>query len=166
MDVMEHLLSEVRRLFGVGPIPDENGLVRWDGLNQFEKESAVRFYFGMTWMDVLQHLQDGGAHALEEWSVLDEMALQYYGRAYFEFLFKTAYCPVPDEDFVSQLFHQLYQLVYMNNGSPFSADQTTVIVNIANVMPVFAVEHGVLSLQNEYITRNITLYLNELRRYR
>lgn len=161
---MDQLLSEVRRLFGSGRVPSTDALVKWDGFDQFEKECAVRFYSGKTWEDVLLHHRSGGTHELEEWSVLHEPSLSYYGRAHLEYLFNTAGSSTPDDDFVSQLFHQLYQLVYMHKGSPFTPTQTDLLVRIAKAIPVVAIERGVESLIDDYVLHNIKLYLEELAR--
>lgn len=161
---MDELLSEVRRLFGLGPVPSEDALVKWDGFDQLDKETAVRFYSGKTWQDVLLHYQGGGTRELEEWSVLAEPALSYYGRAQLEYMFETANIAYPDDDFVSQLFHQLYQLVYMHKRSPFTPTQTDLLVRIAKALPVVASERGVETLVDDYVVHNINLYLKELAR--
>ncbi|MFG6447632.1 hypothetical protein ACG0Z6_05175 [Roseateles sp. BYS180W] len=162
---MDHLLNEVRSLFGAGAMPSANALVNWDGFDQWDKEYAVKFYSGKTWKDVLAHNNKGGtAHKLEEWSVLCEPSLSYYGRAHLEYLFETADSVTPDDEFVSQFFHQLYQLVYMHKGSPFTASQTDLLVRIAKTLPLVAVERGVESLADDYVVHNIELYLEELTR--
>jgi hypothetical protein len=161
---MDHLLNEVRTLFGSGAAPSANALVKWDGFDQLEKEYAVRFYSGKTWEDVLFHHKSGGANNLEEWSVLHEPSLSYYGRAHLEYLFETSDSVNPDDEFVSQLFHQLYQLTYMYKGSPFTVTQTALLVRIAKTLPIVAVEQGIESLADEYVVHNIELYLEELAR--
>ena len=161
---MDQLLGEVRSLFGSGRVPRAEDLVKWDGLDQLEKQSAVRFYSGKSWEDVLLHLKRGGTHELEEWSVLHEPSLSYYGRAHLEYLFDTASSSNPDDDFVSQLFHQLYQLAYMHKGSPFTPPQTDLLVRIAKAIPDVAVERGVDSLIDDYVLHNIDLYFEELAR--
>ena len=159
---MDQLLVEVRRLFGSGSAPSTDTLVIWDGFDQLEKESAIRFYAGKTWADVLRHHRGGGSHELEEWSVLHEPSLSYYGRAQLEYLFETVNSVNPDDHFVSQLFHQLYQLVYMHKGSPFTAAQTSLLVSTARTLPIYAIERDIESLIDDYVVHNIELYLKEL----
>lgn len=102
---MKHLLSELRRLFGSGPMPDASALVRWDGFDQLEKKA--------------------------------------------------------DDDFVSQLFHQLYRLIFMHKGSPFTAAQTSLLASIARDLPIYAVERDVDCLIDDYVVHNIERYLQE-----
>lgn len=161
---MDKLLSEVRMLFGSGPAPSATTLVVWNGFDQLEKACAVRFYSGKTWEDVLAENRMGAAHKLEEWSMLNASSLAYYGRAHLEYLFETVEGIDPDDEFVSQLFHQLYQLVYMHNGSPFTDTQTDVLMRIAQTLPIIAAERGKESLIDEYVVYNIELYLRELER--
>lgn len=54
---MESLHAEIMTGFGQGERPHEGELVVWDGFDHPEKESAVRFYSGKTWPDVLGHLR-------------------------------------------------------------------------------------------------------------
>ena len=120
-----------------------NQVVDWNGYDQLEKESAVKFYKGKTWQQVLKHLKDldeepvfKAAYYLEEWSVLNSIALEYYLRAHLEYLFSTLEKAEPDEEFIFNFFGQLYQVVYMHKGSPFTQGQTTLIKQIVN----FAIE--------------------------
>ncbi len=159
---MDHLLTEVRSLFGSGHLPNADTLVKWDGFDQLEKGTAVRFYSGKTWEDILLHHQRGGTRELEAWSVLREPSLSYYGRAHLEYVFGTVDSANPDDGFVSNLFHQLYQLVYMHKGSPFTPAKTDLLVRIAKAIPMAAVERGVECLVDDYVMHNIELFLEEL----
>jgi hypothetical protein len=163
---MDHLLSEVQKLFGLGSVPSANCLVKWDGFDPLEKESAVRFYSGKTWSDVLRHYQRGGTHELEAWAVLSEPSLSYYGRAQLEYLFETVDSACPDADFISQFFHQLYQLAYMHQGSPFTLMQTDLLARIAKALPIVAADRDLDCLIDDYVVHNIDLYLQELSRSR
>jgi hypothetical protein len=116
-----------------------NQVVDWNGYDQLEKESAVEFYKGKTWQQVLKHLESleeepifKAAYYLEEWSVLNSKALEYYLRAHLEYLFSTLEKAEPDEEFIFYFFGQLYQVVYMHKGSPFTKEQTVLIKQIVN----------------------------------
>ncbi len=113
-------------------------MVLWDGLDQLEKERAVQFYSGKTWNEVLDHLRNlknepifGAAYYLEEWSVLSKEALPYYLRAHLEFLLETLSSPQTDNEFVAFLLGQLYQVIYMHKGSPFTRAQTLPLRKVA-----------------------------------
>lgn len=135
---MDSLHPEIATSFGRRERPHESELVRWDGFDQLEKECAVRFYSGKTWLDVLAHLRGlkdqpvfGAAYCLEEWSVLAPAALAYHARAHLEFLCETLATAHPDEEFVFRFLGQLYQVVYMHKGSPFSPAQTDLLRRVA-----------------------------------
>jgi hypothetical protein len=131
---MDLLHRDIVRAFGRGERPDKSELVLADGFDELEKESAVGFYSGKAWTDVLAHLQRlkdepvfRGAYFLEEWSVLSPVALAYYARAHLEFLHETLATARPDEEFVFYFLGQLHQIVYMHKGTPFSPTQTDVL---------------------------------------
>jgi hypothetical protein len=118
--------------FGNGERPHENELVAWDGFDQLDKESALQFFSGKTWRDVLSHLRGlkeeplfGAAYFLEEWTVLSPSSLAYYARAYVEHLRETLASPHPDEEFIFYFLGALCQVAHM--GTPFDPAQTSVL---------------------------------------
>lgn len=134
---MESLLYDIASTFGLDDPPQSNEIVVWDGFDQLEKEDAVKFYTGKTWSDVLLHLHGlkdesvfGAAYYLEEWSVLSRVALPYYLRAHLEYLVDSDL--EPDGQFISSLLEQLYQVIYMYKGSPFSSVQTQLLQKVAH----------------------------------
>jgi hypothetical protein len=109
----------VREHFGVPRTPIGPSLVRHDGRDELEKDSAQKFFSGKSWQDLLQYLRSivdhptlGAAYMLEEWTVLEPAAIPYYGRAYLEHLLDTVESDTPDEEYISAFFFELYQLVY------------------------------------------------------
>jgi hypothetical protein len=54
---MDALRAEIATLFGHSEPPRPGELVRRDGFDEIEKDSAVRFYSGRTWPDVLAHVR-------------------------------------------------------------------------------------------------------------
>jgi hypothetical protein len=151
-------------LFGLGPLPNGRDLVAWDGMDQFEKESSVKFYAGKSWEEVLEHLARPGQgdYELEEWTVLREPALSYYARAHLEHLLATISTDDPDEFYVSQFFHQLYQLLYMHGRSPFLPEQTLALAALAREAQNWGGKDVEAPLQGEFVQSNVRLFLRQL----
>jgi len=159
---MNLLSLDIAANFGEGCQPRSSALVLSDGFDQLDKHSAVQFYGGKTWSDVLEHLRSlgdepvfGAAYYLEEWSVLSKEALPYYLRAHLEFMIETLSSPQPDEDFLSLFFHQLYQVIFMHKGSPFNTVQTVLLQRIASSVAENANDH--------YVEPEVLRFLAELR---
>ena len=133
---MEHLHSELARQFGQARTPPhENDLISWNGFDELEKQSALDFYLGKSWPEVLDYLRSPNAyHHLEEWSVLSKAALPYYLRAHLEYLFETLTNSHPNGEYIFFLLGQLYQVIYMHKGSPFSAEQTHLLEELAHAL--------------------------------
>ena len=167
---MDALGNQIADSFGLGPRPSSTEIVVWDGFDQFEKEGAVKFFEGKSWHDVLAHLRNlknapvfGGAYFLEDWTVLSPTALPYYLRAYLEYLEETLSSLQPDEEFVVQLLAEMYQLIYMHKGSPFTSSQTVLLKNVACLTAERAEALG-LSVCDD-IARLLTQFLGELVRH-
>lgn len=129
--------NQIAELFG-NRNPN-NQVVDWNGYDQLDKESAVEFYKGKSWQKVLKHLEGleeepvfKADYHLEGWSVLNSIALEYYLRAHLEYLFITLDKAEPDEEFIFYFFSELYQVVYIHKGSPFTQEQTILIKKIVN----------------------------------
>ncbi len=155
---MDSLHQEMSTAFGQGDRPDGSELVLWDGLDQPDKEDAVRFYARKTWPDVLAHLRGlkdeplfRGAYFLEEWAVLRPPALAYYARAHFEFLSETLVQVPPDEEFIFHFLGQLYQVFYMHQGSPFNPAQTNLIRRVVQHIAERAMEPGLFDYYGDDI---------------
>lgn len=138
---LESLREVIASNFGLGNPPGAERVVLWDGFDQLEKERAVAFYSDKAWPDVLSHLNAlrnnptaGADYQLEEGSVLSREALPYYLRAHLEYLIQTVAESECDEGFVCCLFSQLYQVIYMHKGSPFSPVQTQLLERIAQTV--------------------------------
>jgi hypothetical protein len=167
--MLESLRAEVKTYFQYRAKPRKEELVVWDGFDELDKPSAVDFYNGKSWEDVLHYLQDPtvGNFYLEEWAVLGPQALAYYLRAYWEFLIETLSSQEgPDEGYVSELFHWLYQMIYMHKGSPLNPEQTAAIVKIAEHVTVEIQDYQRFPEIGEHISRNIDMFLQELIKYR
>lgn len=146
---MDTLRNEIAVCFSDEHLPSAESLVLWDGFDEFEKEHAIAFYSGKSWKDVLQHLRGlkdepafGAAYYLEEWSVLSQESLSYYLRAHLEFLLDNLCSTQADEEFIFSFVGQLYQVVYMYKGSPFSLEQTLLLRKIAEVVAKNAKDEG------------------------
>ena len=166
---MSTLLNEIRSNFGLNSSVETNDhIVVWDGYDELEKKSAVNFFSRKSWKEIYNHLYvlngNGGAYYLEEWSVLSFPALSHYGRAYLEFMIETLNSEKPDEEFVIFFIGQLYQVIYMHKGSPFSLVQTEIIKEL--------VQYAVKKSENkecfEYFSNDIkeagTKFFNELKK--
>jgi hypothetical protein len=162
---MEHLRTELARQFGESrKPPSEGNLISWDGFDELEKESARAFYLNKSWLDVLEHLRSPAAyHHLEEWSVLSKAALPYYLRAHLEYLLETLASDRPDDEYIFFLLGQLYQVIYMHKGSPFSAVQTRLLEEVARVLIQQAAEEVRFENYCESIEKQALEFLAELR---
>jgi len=166
---LESLRHQIVANFGGGSKPRSDEVVLWDGFDQLEKESAVKFYAGKTWTDVLLHLQDlknaalGGAYYLEEWSVLNrEDALPYYLRAHLEYLLETLSSAEPNEEFMFFLIGQWYQVIYMYKGSPFNPEQTKLLQRVALFVADSANDERRFPFFNQDIGDQVKIFLGEL----
>lgn len=166
---MDTLRNEVANYFGREGQPSVNGLVITDGFDELEKERAIAFYAGKSWTDVLHHLHGlknepvfGATYYLEEWSVLSKESLRYYLRAHLEFLFENLYCNNPDEEFIASFVFQLYQVIYMHKGSPFSPEQTLFLKKVATVIAENAKDQKRFEYAGNDIIENVKQFLAEL----
>jgi len=129
--------TDIAKYFGRGDPPSDRLLVNWDGFDQLEKEDAVAFYAGKTWIDLYRHLRSlkgalfGADYRLEEWAVLTPGAQKYYLLAFLEYLLESVEEANPDDRFVSDLFFWLYEATRIHDGEMFSHEETEVLRRIA-----------------------------------
>jgi hypothetical protein len=159
---MKLIEREVEALFGQGQMPQRETLVARNGFDCLDKAAAVDFYAGKSWEDVLRHLRKLSGYELEEWSVLQEPALSYYGRAHLQYLLETLASDSPDDQFVAEVFHQLYQLLFMHGRSPFSPAQTSLLVELAGLIPKVGEQRGKEDLCGDFVQRSVDLFLKQL----
>lgn len=167
--MLESLRAEIKNYFQYRAKPCQQELVVWDGFDELDKSSAVNFFNGKSWEDVLHHLQDPavGNFYLEEWAVLGPQAMAYYLYAYLEFLIETLSSQEgPNEGYVSELFHWLYQIIYMHRGTPLNFQQTACVVKIAEHVTVEFQDYQRFPEMGEQISGNIGKFLQELVKYR
>ena len=162
---MQHLRTELEKQFGQATAPPrEHDLISWDGFDELEKQSARIFYLGKSWADVLEHLRAPATHHyLEEWSVLSKPALPYYLRAHLEYLFEMLANPQPDGEYIYFFLGQLYQVIYMHKGSPFSAGQTHFLEEVARALIHQASNEIRFEYYGEGIQEQALKFLSELR---
>ncbi|MFK7816523.1 MAG: hypothetical protein AB8B92_09310 [Gammaproteobacteria bacterium] len=169
---MIKLQKEIKSTFGTKHTPNTNQLVIEDGFDVLEKEGAVKFFSGKSLENVLEHLQSrkgdvlaGADYQLEEWSVLKPSARYYYLRAYLEFLLETLSERDPDGGYIPDLFHQLYQTVYMYGAEAYSNEQKALLRKIAALTLETIKNHKGIEDLGEDITDNINVFLSELEKH-
>jgi hypothetical protein len=163
--MLESLSLEIKNHFLYRTKPRNDELVARDGFDELDKSSAVDFYSGKSWEDVLRHLQalTAGNFYFDELTVLSPQALGYYLRAYLQFLIETLSSQEgPNEGYVSEFFHGMYQMIYMHKGSPLTPEQTAVIVKIAEHVTVEIQDYQRLPEIGEHISGSIKMLLQEL----
>jgi hypothetical protein len=167
---MTELQNKIEEYFGVKRSPNPTNLVKLDGYDVLEKEAAIKFFSGKSWNDVLDHLRStknniiaGADFRLEEWSVLDPDPRYYYLRAYLEYLLETLATDNPDEQYISELFHQLYQTVYMYKTAAYNDAQKVLLCKIASHIAEIVKSHKGIEYWGKDITDNINLFLSELK---
>lgn len=167
--MLESLRAEIKTNFLQDRTkPCKQGLVVWNGFDELDKSSAVDFFNGKSWEDVLHHLQDPtvGNFYLEEWAVLGPQAMAYYLYAYLEFLLETLSSQAgPNEEYVNEFFHWLYQMTYMHKGAPLNPQQTACIVKIAEHVTVEFQDYQRFPEMGEQISGNIGKFLQGLVKY-
>lgn len=166
---MTRLQKEIKACLKARCTPNAEQLVEIDGFDVLEKEGAVKFFSRKSWKDVLGHLQSrktdivaGADYQLEEWSVLKPSARYYYLRSYLEFLLETLSENNPDEQYISDLFHQLYQTVYMYRLDAYGNEQEVLLRNIAEYTFEAVKNHKGIEGGCDDITENINAFLSEL----
>ena len=166
------LNNEVKSVFPTKHAPNANQLVIVDGLDVLEKEGAVEFFSGKSLQDVLEHLRSrkgdvlaGADYRLEEWSVLKPSSRYYYLRGYLEYLLETLSENDPDADYISDIFHQLYQTVFMYGADAYNDEQEGLLRKIAGFTIVTIENHVTLDDSRDDIANNINLFLSELEKY-
>ena len=169
---MKDLRNDITTCFDAKQIPAPDQFVKRDGFDPFEKEDAVKFFSGKSWNDVLDHLNSlentmifGADYHLEEWSVLEPKPRYYYLRAFLEFLLETLSKDDPDEQFVSDLFHQLYQTIYMYKYDAYNVLQEAVLRNVAAYATIVVEEHKGFDNWRDDIIDNINRFLFELEKH-
>ena len=167
---MDTLRKEIAVCFNAERPPRADSLVLWDGFDELEKEYAIAFYSGKSWQDVLQHLRglkdrpvsEGATYYLEEWSVLSQEPLSYYLRAHLEFLLDNLCSDQPDEEFMFSFIGELYQVVFMYKGSPFSLEQTLLLGKVAQVVAKNAANQGRFAYFGGDIESNVEKFFSIL----
>jgi len=169
---MIRLQKEIKACFKARYTPNAEQLVEMDGFDVLEKEGAVKFFSGKSWKDVLGHLQSrktnivaGADYQLEEWSVLKPSARYYYLRSYLEFLLETQSENNPDEQYVSDFFHQLYQTVYMYRLEAYGNEQKALLRKIAEYTFETIKNHKGVEDWSDDIAENINIFLSELKNH-
>jgi len=152
--------------------PNAGQLVDMNGLDELEKEDAKAFFCGKSWKSVLDHLQTLNVNAivsadykLEEWSVLKSNARYFYLRAYLEFLLETLSDSTPDEQFISEFFHQLYQTVYMYRSDACNDQQKALLQSVAEHTIDRIRNHEGVGDWSDDIAENVSRFLSELKKY-
>ncbi len=152
--------------------PNAAQLVDMNGFDEFEKEGALAFFGGESWKSVLEHLQMLNVNAiasadykLEEWSVLRSNARYYYLRAYLEFLLRTLSERNPDEQYISEFFHQLYQTVYMYRSDACDDQQKALLQAVAGHTIEMIGNYENVDGWSDNIVENVSRFLSELGKY-
>jgi hypothetical protein len=162
---MCNFYSEIKVLFGKPSFTLKgNSLIEDDSYDLLEKEEAIKYFSNKSYADVLKDLHLG-SYYLEEWSVLNTTALNYYARAYFEYLLEALDNKEPDEEFIFFLMGALYQLIYMHKGSPFSSEQTDLIIKLVKHTAIKAENQECFEYFSNDIKENIQEFFNELNKY-
>lgn len=163
---MKEILEVVRKNFGNPNFAVcNNSLVDWDGYDELEKKSAVHFFSKKDWKRILYHLHEGNAYYLEEWSVLNNVNLDYYARAYFEHWIDNLNSDNPDEEYIYFLIGELYQIIYMHKGSPFSSTQTEVIKRLVQLSILQAENKQRFEYYSNDIIENGRQFFSELSKH-
>ena len=168
---MTDLASEIDSIFQTKRVPGANQLVAMDGMDVLDKEAAVEFFSGKSSKDVLEYLRSrkfdasaGSDFQLEEWSVLEPSARYYYLRSYLQYLFETLSGNDPDGGYVSDIFHQLYQTVYMYGANAYSDDQETLLRKVSALTLETIKSRSSLHDSRDDIEDNVSAFLAELER--
>ncbi len=169
---MIKLQKEVESCFKTRHKAGTDQVVIFDGFDALEKEGAVKFFSRKTKKDVLEYLQSrkgdmiaGGDYQLEEWSVLKQNARYYYLQAYLEFLLETQSENEPDEGYISDFFHQLYQTVYMYGREAYSNDQKALLRKISTYTLETVKKHTGIEYWGDDVKDNVDMFLSELEKY-
>lgn len=167
--MLESLRTEIEQAFQSKFPPRTDELVVRDGCDALDKLRAIDFYNKKSWEDVLRYLRTSpaGYSYLEEWSALSPKALAYYLRAYLEFLAEVLTGQNDSQEwYVSEIFHWLYQMVYMHKGSSLSPEQISVVVKIAEHFSVENNYYQRFPEVGEHIAHNVDMFVQELNKYR
>jgi len=163
---MPEFLTKITSNFGNTKIlTNKDSLVDWDGYDELDKKGAIKYFSRKDRDNVLNHLREGGAYYLEEWCVLNKVALSCCAYAYLKHFIETLDSEEPDEEFVIFFIAQLYQVVYMHKGSPFTSIQTEIIKDLV----LYAVQKAKTVKYFEYFSEDISengqQFFNELSKY-
>jgi len=165
------LQNKIATYFGGNRVPTRNELIKRDGVDPFVKEDAKKAFLGQSWRDLYKHLETlkgailGADYRLEEWSILEPGALHYYLRAYLDYLLEMLSQNEPDEEFVSLLFHNLYQAVYIHKRDAFDDDQIEVLREVAAYTVKTIKNNKGFEIWKNDIDDNIAMFLTELEKY-
>ncbi|MEK6700393.1 MAG: hypothetical protein AABZ10_15280 [Nitrospirota bacterium] len=165
------LQNKIAACFGGNQVPTRNELIKQDGVDPFLKEDAEKAFLCQSWSDLFKHLKtlkdavQGADYRLEEWSILEPSALNYYLRAYLDYLLEILTQNEPDEEFVSFLFHNLYQAVYIHKRGAFDEDQKEALREVAAHTVKTIKNHKGFEIWKHDIDNNIDMFLAELKKY-
>jgi hypothetical protein len=127
----------VGRILGAFPdrgLPPRDSLVVFDGFDQLDKESALATFAGKTRDQVGELVGRGpggwmGLWGIEELSVLEPAALQYYLEPFLLFLAREEYTTPEDVSF--WLSYHLCEQVRLRGPDIFDAPQREVLIELA-----------------------------------
>lgn len=160
------LINKIKSLFKVSHfVADKNSLVEWDGFDELEKKAALKFFKGKNSGQLLAQLRRGEPFYLEEWTVLRLEALSHYARAYFIYLLEELASDDPDEEFIFYLMGALYQIIYMNKGSPFSNEQTDLIKALVQLTITKSENESLFEYFGKDIHKSAKEFFDELKKY-
>lgn len=140
--------------------PRASNLVIADGYDILDKESARKLFSGKNNAQLLDDLQKGKYHCLEEWVVLSVPAMVYYASAYFLYVLETLESKEPDEEFIFHLLGALYQTVYVHKGSPFTLHQNLLIDELITCILEKLDQPEIFEYYRDDIHEGIAQYIN------
>lgn len=125
------LESLIRIHFNASKIPTQNELVKFDGFDQLEKESAVKRFLGKSWEEVYNKIVSHGGFGtgsdIEELLVMEPYGLQYYLKSYLLYCIKSEAEPRYENETVHFLIWTLREIFRIRGVQVFTVEQRPLI---------------------------------------
>lgn len=128
------LLQQLASAFPDGGVPQLDGLVVFDGIDQPAKEDAVRMFGAKTRAEIAALVGKGlsgieGLWGIEDLEVLESAGLQYYVEPFLRFLITEEY--EDPEDFSFFLMYHLSEIVRRRGPEIFTGAQRQFLIELA-----------------------------------
>ncbi len=126
------LREAIEANFGIGPVPGEQELVRFDGFDDPDKKHSLELFLGKSVGDVIRAMPDpvGGfasLSAIEDLIVMEPRGYHYYLAPYLLEILRNEADGTPDLELTGPVSFAIREILRIRGGKAFSESQRSVL---------------------------------------